>query len=51
MNENMIILLHLRSIDNTMWLLLQAYSVLDREIGYCQGSVFIVGLLLTQVMD
>lgn len=43
--------IHFRCIDNTVWLLLQAYSVLDREIGYCQGSVFIVGLLLTQVMN
>ncbi|XP_039533047.1 ecotropic viral integration site 5 protein homolog isoform X3 [Pimephales promelas] len=30
---------------------LKAYSVLDREIGYCQGSVFIVGLLLTQMAE
>uniref|UniRef100_A0A672T8G4 Ecotropic viral integration site 5a n=1 Tax=Sinocyclocheilus grahami TaxID=75366 RepID=A0A672T8G4_SINGR len=30
---------------------LKAYSILDREIGYCQGSVFIVGLLLTQMAE
>ena len=29
---------------------LQAYSLHDREVGYCQGSGFIVGLLLMQVM-
>lgn len=28
---------------------LQAYSLVDREVGYCQGSAFIVGLLLMQV--
>lgn len=28
---------------------LQAYSLHDREVGYCQGSGFIVGLLLMQV--
>lgn len=27
----------------------QAYSLHDREVGYCQGSGFIVGLLLMQV--
>ena len=26
--------------------ILQAYSLYDREVGYCQGSAFIVGLLL-----
>ncbi|XP_043077584.1 ecotropic viral integration site 5 protein homolog isoform X4 [Puntigrus tetrazona] len=30
---------------------LKAYSILDQEIGYCQGSVFIVGLLLTQMAE
>jgi len=30
-------------------ILLQAYSVYDREVGYCQGSPFIVGMLLMQV--
>lgn len=28
----------------------QAYSLHDREVGYCQGSGFIVGLLLMQVI-
>lgn len=28
---------------------MQAYSLVDREVGYCQGSAFIVGLLLMQV--
>ncbi len=28
---------------------MKAYSVHDREVGYCQGSAFIVGLLLMQV--
>ena len=28
---------------------IKAYSVHDREVGYCQGSAFIVGLLLMQV--
>ncbi|XP_055624376.1 ecotropic viral integration site 5 ortholog isoform X1 [Toxorhynchites rutilus septentrionalis] len=29
---------------------MKAYSLHDREVGYCQGSGFIVGLLLMQVM-
>lgn len=28
---------------------MKAYSLHDREVGYCQGSGFIVGLLLLQV--
>lgn len=28
---------------------MKAYSIHDREVGYCQGSGFIVGLLLMQV--
>ncbi len=28
---------------------LKAYSVYDREVGYCQGSPFVAGLLLMQV--
>jgi hypothetical protein len=28
---------------------LKAYSVYDSQVGYCQGSAFIVGLLLLQV--
>ena len=27
---------------------MKAYSIHDREVGYCQGSAFIVGLLLMQ---
>ncbi|MGH0157682.1 UNVERIFIED_CONTAM: hypothetical protein FKN15_057643 [Acipenser sinensis] len=29
---------------------MKAYSLVDREVGYCQGSAFIVGLLLMQNM-
>ena len=29
--------------------LIQAYSIWDKEVGYCQGSAFIVGILLMQV--
>lgn len=29
---------------------MKAYSIHDREVGYCQGSAFIVGLLLMQVI-
>ncbi|XP_002660769.3 ecotropic viral integration site 5 protein homolog isoform X2 [Danio rerio] len=35
----------------TLFNVLKAYSVLDQEIGYCKGSVFIVGLLLTQMAE
>lgn len=28
---------------------IKAYSLHDREVGYCQGTAFIVGLLLLQV--
>ena len=28
---------------------MKAYSIHDREVGYCQGTAFIVGLLLMQV--
>jgi len=30
---------------------MKAYSILDREVGYCQGSAFIVGLLLMQMPE
>lgn len=30
---------------------MKAYSLHDREVGYCQGSGFIVGLLLMQVCN
>lgn len=33
----------------TRFSIFQAYSLVDREVGYCQGSAFIVGLLLLQV--
>ena len=29
--------------------ILKAYSIYDREVGYCQGSPFITGLLLMKV--
>ncbi|KAI2663556.1 hypothetical protein H4Q32_012115 [Labeo rohita] len=29
----------------------EAYSLVDREVGYCQGSAFIVGLLLMQMPE
>lgn len=29
--------------------ILKAYSIHDREVGYCQGSPFITGLLLMKV--
>ncbi|XP_043376449.1 ecotropic viral integration site 5 protein homolog isoform X11 [Dermochelys coriacea] len=30
---------------------MKAYSLMDREVGYCQGSAFIVGLLLMQMPE
>merc|ERR1712008_251710 len=30
---------------------MKAYSIHDREVGYCQGSAFIVGLLLKQMPE
>uniref|UniRef100_A0A8C5QFE0 Rab-GAP TBC domain-containing protein n=1 Tax=Leptobrachium leishanense TaxID=445787 RepID=A0A8C5QFE0_9ANUR len=30
---------------------MKAYSLIDREVGYCQGSAFIVGLLLMQMPE
>lgn len=30
---------------------MKAYSLHDREVGYCQGSAFIVGLLLMQMPE
>ena len=29
--------------------ILKAYSLYDKEVGYCQGSPFITGLLLMKV--
>ncbi|XP_056600522.1 ecotropic viral integration site 5 protein homolog isoform X4 [Triplophysa dalaica] len=44
-----------QSLDSTsqeaLFNVLKAYSALDREIGYCQGSVFIVGMLITQMSE
>lgn len=40
------VLIRLLSFDNC---LIQAYSIWDKEVGYCQGSAFIVGILLMQV--
>ena len=37
------------SLSLSLSLFVQAYSVYDREVGYCQGSPFITGLLLMQV--
>ena len=34
-----------------MFSVFQAYSLHDREVGYCQGSGFIVGLLLMQMPE
>lgn len=33
------------------YFVLQAYSLHDREVGYCQGSAFIVGLLLMNMPE
>lgn len=40
------VLIRLLSFD---YCLIQAYSIWDKEVGYCQGSAFIVGILLMQV--
>ncbi|XP_073709585.1 ecotropic viral integration site 5 protein homolog isoform X1 [Misgurnus anguillicaudatus] len=40
-----------RASEEAMFNVLKAYSVLDQEIGYCQGCVYIVGLLLTQMSE
>ncbi|XP_051556433.1 ecotropic viral integration site 5 protein homolog isoform X3 [Myxocyprinus asiaticus] len=42
---------HNSTSQEALFNVLKAYSVLDREIGYCQGSVFIVGLLITQMSE
>lgn len=39
-----------RNLQKLIQSLSQAYSLVDREVGYCQGSAFIVGLLLMQVI-
>ncbi len=35
--------------QQSLFNVMKAYSLHDREVGYCQGSGFIVGLLLMQV--
>ena len=35
--------------QESLFNVLKAYSVHDKEVGYCQGSPFMVGLLLMQV--
>ncbi|KAA0199046.1 TBC1 domain-containing protein [Fasciolopsis buskii] len=37
--------------QETLFRVIKAYSVHDREVGYCQGSGFIVGLLLMQLPE
>ena len=36
--------------QESLFHVMKAYSLHDREVGYCQGSAFIVGLLLMQVL-
>jgi len=36
--------------QESLFNVMKAYSLHDREVGYCQGSGFIVGLLLMQVL-
>lgn len=40
-----------RASEEAMFNVLKAYSVLDQEIGYSQGCVYIVGLLITQMSE
>jgi hypothetical protein len=37
--------------QESLFHVVKAYSLYDREVGYCQGSSFIVGILLMQVSD
>ena len=37
--------------QESLFNVMKAYSLHDREVGYCQGTAFIVGLLLMQVGD
>uniref|UniRef100_A0AC34F0E6 Rab-GAP TBC domain-containing protein n=1 Tax=Panagrolaimus sp. ES5 TaxID=591445 RepID=A0AC34F0E6_9BILA len=37
--------------QQSLFNVIKAYSVHDREVGYCQGSAFIVGLLLLQMPE
>lgn len=36
--------------QQSLFNVIKAYSVHDKEVGYCQGSAFIVGQLLLQVI-
>ena len=36
--------------QESLFNVMKAYSLHDREVGYCQGSAFIVGILLMQVI-
>ncbi|CAH1785847.1 unnamed protein product [Owenia fusiformis] len=37
--------------QESLFNVMKAYSLIDREVGYCQGSGFIVGLLLMQMPE
>ena len=37
--------------QESLFNVMKAYSIHDREVGYCQGSAFIVGLLLMEVRE
>ena len=37
--------------QESLFNVMKAYSLHDREVGYCQGSAFIVGILLMQVRE
>ncbi|KAL3313401.1 hypothetical protein Ciccas_007999 [Cichlidogyrus casuarinus] len=37
--------------QTSLFNVVKAYSIYDREVGYCQGSAFIVGLLLIQMPE
>ena len=37
--------------QESLFNVMKAYSIHDREVGYCQGSAFIVGLLLMEVRN
>ncbi|KAJ8039201.1 Ecotropic viral integration site 5-like [Holothuria leucospilota] len=37
--------------QETLFNVMKAYSLHDKEVGYCQGSAFIVGLLLMQMPE
>ena len=37
--------------QESLFNVMKAYSIHDREVGYCQGSAFIVGLLLMEMPE